>query len=253
MPSTPKLPKANPVLSCFLDETGAISQDRFFGVGLVAIEEPSRLLRAVQNLRDRKHWYKEFHFSSVTRDSLDVYKELVDVCVATAGFRFYCFVADRHVADPVTRFGDAWTAYAKMSEQLVIASLPRGAVGTVVADNYSTPASVLFEEELRFSVNRRLRRLALASVYRADSKAFDGLQAVDLFTSAAAQEFRADAGLASTTNLKAQLADYARKALGAETLLGGWRNETHSVQIYDHGSAATQTKKDGPSEAPGPS
>ena len=233
MPSHPRLPADNPVATCFLDETGSISRDRFFAVGLVSIAEPSRLLRAVQNLRDRKHWYKEFHFSSVTRDTLDLYKELADVTLGTEGIHFYCFVADRQESDPIERFGDSWTAYAKMSEQLVVASFPRGAVVNVVADNYSTPASILFEEELRFSINRRFRRMAVSSVFRSDSKAFDGLQVVDLFTSAAAHEFRANAGLASRTNHKAALADYIRSSLGADTFLSGWRNANHSVAIYD--------------------
>ena len=232
MPSFPRVPAAHPVATCFLDETGSIAKDRFFAVGLVSMEEPSRLLRAVQHLRDQKHWYKVFHYSSVTRGTLDLYKELVDVAIAASGFHFYCFVADRSVADPIARFGDSWTAYAKMSEQLVVASFPRGAVVTVCADNYSTPAAVLFEEELRFSINRRFRRLAVASVYRADSRAFDGLQVADLFTSAAAHEFRASAGLASTTNVKAELATYVRARLGADSFLDGWRNAEHSVQIY---------------------
>lgn len=232
MAKFPKLPSSHPVSTCFLDETGSIAQDRFFAVGLVSIEEPSRLLRAVQNLRDRKHWYKEFHFSSVTKDTLELYKQLVDVSLAAEGIHFYCFVADRQVSDPIARFGDGWTAYAKMSEQLVVASFPLGAVLTVCADNYSTPAAVLFEEELRFGVNRRFRRLAVASVYRGDSRAFDGLQVADLLTSAAAHEFRAAAGLASSTNVKAELASYVRSSLGAESFLAGWRNQEHSVQIY---------------------
>lgn len=239
MVAFPKLPKNHPVSTCFLDETGSISNDRFFGVGLVSIDEPSRLLRRVQNLRDRKHWYKEFHFSSVTRDTLDLYKELVDISLDTEGIHFYCFIADRNAADPVTRFGDRWTAYLKMSEQLVVASFPLGAVVSVVADNYSTPAAVLFEEELRFSINRRFRRMAVQSVYRADSHAFDGLQVVDLFTSAAAFEFRADAGLASASSDKGKLAAHVRAAIGAETCLSGWRNTDHSVQIYDHGNGKT--------------
>ncbi|MFS0867457.1 DUF3800 domain-containing protein [Microbacterium sp. 179-B 1A2 NHS] len=236
MPAHPKLPKDHPVATCFLDETGSISNDRFFGVGLISIDEPSRLLRKVQNLRDRRHWYKEFHFASVTQGTLDLYKELVDITLATDGVHFYSFIADRSVADPVQRFGDRWTAYRKMAEQLVVASVPRGAVVAVVADNYSTPAAVLFEEELRFSVNRRLKRLAVQSVYRADSHAFDGLQVVDLFTSAAAYEFRAAAGLASGHNVKGQLAKHVRDQLGATSCLEGWRDADHSIQVYDHGN-----------------
>ena len=149
----PKLPKSHPVTTCFIDETGAIASDRFFGVGLVSCEEPSKMLRAVQKLRDQTHWYREFHFSSVTRDTLDIYKRLVDTCMSVNDMSFYCFIADRTVADPIARFGDSWTAYGKMAEQLVVASIPRGGVTSIVADNYSTPDVILFEEELRMNIN----------------------------------------------------------------------------------------------------
>lgn len=219
----------------FVDETGAIAKDRFFGIGLIKSAEPSRMLRAVQAFRDKKHWYKEFKFSELTASTVPLYKELVDVILGSGDINFFCFIADRNVADPIARFSDAWTAYAKMAEQLVLAAVKAKEIVSVMADNYSTPATVLFEEDLRANVNRRRNRLVVSSVVRLDSRSSDGLQAVDLFTSAAAFEFRADAGIASKSSPKAELAEYVRRAMGTPTLLGGWRNDDHSVQIYDHG------------------
>lgn len=109
-------------------------------------------------------------------------------------------------------------------------------LAAVMADNYSTPAHVLFEEDLRAAVNRRLDRLALVSVVRLDSRSSDGLQLADLLTSAVAFEFRASVGLAVPTNVKGNLATYVRRHLGASSCLGGWRNRAHSVAIYEHGS-----------------
>lgn len=230
------LPRDHPTASMFLDETGAIAKDRFFGVGMIKCEEASRMLRAVQKLRDQRHWYKEFKFSELTSGTLPLYRDLVDVVLGSSGrINFFCFVADRTVADPIDRFSDAWTAYAKMAEQLVTAGLRAKEIVSVMADNYSTPDTVLFEEDLRASVNRRRGRLAVASVVRLDSRSSDGLQVVDLFTSAAAFEFRAHAGIASPTSPKAELSKYVRERMGAVTLLGGWRNDDHSVQVYDHG------------------
>ena len=120
----------------------------------------------------------------------------------------FCFVADRRVADPIARFGSAWDAHAKLAEQLVVAACRPDELVALMADNFSTPDPVLFEQDLRAAVDRRLRRLALVSVVRLDSRSSDGLQAVDLLTSAVAHELRADAGLA------------------------GWRNGRHSVQIF---------------------
>ncbi|MGW4394875.1 DUF3800 domain-containing protein [Amycolatopsis nivea] len=220
----------------FLDETGAISRDRFFGVGLLKASEPSRVLRRIQKLRDRKHWYKEIKFSETTADSLGLYKAVADECLEQGDVEFFCFISDREKADPVARFGTTWDAYSKLAEQLVCASLRSTELMSLLADNYSTPDSVLFEEDLRSRVNKRLRGLGLVSVCRLDSRASDGLQLADLLTSAVAFEFRADAGLASKTSPKAKLAAHVRQQMGTPSCLGGWRNSRHSVAMYHHGS-----------------
>jgi len=219
----------------FVDESGAIANDRFFAVGLVKCHVPSRLMRGIQKLRDRKHWYTEFKFSELTLGKLGLYKELVDQCLSVGDLSFFGFISDRQVADPIARFGDAWTAYGKMAEQMVVASIDPDELMSVVADNYSTPDEVLFEERLKRDVNRRMGRLAVTTVCRLDSKASDGLQIADLFTSATAFEFRAAAGLASETSPKGRLAEYVRTSLGAKSFLSGWRNDLHSVQIYANG------------------
>ena len=166
---------------------------------------------------------------------MPIYKKILDLCLTSTDLKFYCFVADRSLADPIVRFGDRWTAYEKMAEQLVLASIRSPTIVSVLADNYSTPDEILFEDELKAGVNRRLNRLAVTTVIRLDSKTSDGLQVVDLLTSAAVFEFRAAAGLASSSNDKAELAAYVRGRLGVDSFLNGWRDENHSVQVYDHG------------------
>jgi hypothetical protein len=218
-----------------LDETGAIAKDRFFAVGLLKSREPARLLRSIQKLRDRRHWYSEFKFTDTTRDSLSLYKEFIDLIAADSAVEFFSFVADRRRADPIERFGSHWEAYAKLAEQLVVACVRGEELVAILADNYSTPDYILFEESLKASANGRLKRLAVTSVCRLDSKSSDGLQAVDMLTSAIAFEFRADAGLASHKSAKGELSSYVRGVLGADTCLAGWRNSRHSVAVYDHG------------------
>lgn len=198
--------------------------------------EASRVLRRIQKLRDRRHWYKEIKFSNVTKDALDFYKSVVDECLSHGDVDFFCFVSDRESADPVERFGSHWEAYSKLAEQLVVASLRPAELMSLMADNYSTPDYVVFEEQIRARVNSRIKRLAVVSVCRLDSKSSDGLQLADLLTSAAAFEFRVNAGLASHENPKGTLAAYVRQRLGTSTCLKGWRNTRHSVALYNHGS-----------------
>lgn len=230
----PVLRKDHPVATAFLDETGAISKDRIFGIGLLKLNHPSRFLRAIQKLRDETHWYNEIKYYDVTKGSLWFYKRVVDVCAAATDLEFFSFVADRETSDPVARFGTHWDAYGKLAEQLVVASFHPDELVALMADNYSTPDSVLFEEDLRAAVNRRLNRLALISAVRLDSRASDGLQVVDLLTSSVAHEFRVATGLASTGNAKAEIAAYVRSMLGTPSCLGGWRNGRHSIQVYGH-------------------
>lgn len=231
------LPRDHPCATVFLDETGAIARDRYFAVGVVKAPEMAPVLRALQKFRDQKQWYGEIHFTYLKPRALDLYKRVVDLVLDPAsGVEFWCFVADRDVADPIVRFGSAWDAYSKLAEQLVHASIRPGEVIAVMADNYSAPDHVLFEQQLRSSVNRRQKRLAVASVCRLDSKCCDGLQIADLLTAAVAHEFRAKAGLASTTGPKAELAAHVRAALGTKSCLGGWRSAAHSVQLYGNGT-----------------
>lgn len=183
----------------FLDESGSISQDRFFTVGCLKLSEPSILLREVQKLRDRHHWYGELHWVDLTAKALPFYKEVVKV-VAAADADFSCFVADRQKDDPVARFGGPWAAYQKLASQLILGSIRARELLTVLADNYSTPDHVKFEEDVRADVNRRLGRLAVLTVCRLDSKSTDALQIVDLLTSAVTFEFRQSVGLAGQTS-----------------------------------------------------
>ena len=226
----------------FLDESGSISQDRFFAVGCLKLAEPSILLRQVHKLRDQYHWYKEIHFARVTNGALPFYKEVVRV-VARSDAEFSCFVADRQANDPVVRFGSPWKAYQKLAEQLIVGSLRPRELLTVLADNYSTPDFVKFEEDIRADLNRRLERLAVLTVCRLDSQSTDALQIVDLLTSAVAFEFRQHAATAATGNAKADLAKYVRTEYGVASFLGGCKPPPLNVAIYTHRSRGVTKRK----------
>lgn len=227
-----ELDRFHPTAVGFLDETGSISSDRFFAVGLLKLSEPSVLLRSLQLFRDQRHWYSEIHFTDVTRQNLGVYKRVVDVIVNANACYFSCFVADRQEADPIRRFGNPWVAYERLAEQLILGSIKPRELVAVMADNYSTPAHVQFEEDVKFEVNRRLGRLAVTSVCRLDSKSADPLQLVDLLTGAVTFEFRQDAGLGSARSPKGQLAKYVRDQFGFTTVLNGCKVEAFNVAKY---------------------
>jgi hypothetical protein len=231
-----QLPPDYATAVAFVDESGSIASDRFFAVGCLKLGEPTWLLRRIQRWRDQRHWYQEIHFADLTRGTLGLYREVVDI-LSVEDLQFSCFIADRQVADPVARFGSSANAYEKLAEQLLIGSIARNEVLTVLADDYSTPDVNPFEVVVRREVNRRLGCLAVASVVRIDSKAAVPLQLVDLLTSAVAFEFRQDAGLAGTTSPKAGLAAYVRTQFKVATFLKGVRTPKMNVQVYRRGTS----------------
>jgi hypothetical protein len=215
----------------FLDESGAISHDRFFAVGCLKLAEPSVLLRRIQKLRDQHHWYGEIHWVDVTKDSFPFYSSVIDV-IAESEAEFSCLVADRESADAVARFGSPWRAYEELAAQLLIGAIGPGELVTVLADNYSAPDGVVFEQDVKREVNSRLQRLAVTSVCRLDSNAADPLQMVDLMTSGVTFEFRQAAGLAGRRSPKARLAGKLRIALAVSSFLEGCRKGRVNVQLY---------------------
>jgi hypothetical protein len=209
-----------PTAMAFLDESGTISKDRFFAVGCLKLDEPSVLLRAIEKLRDQHHWYGEIHWVDLTQKSAPFYGQVAHE-IAQSDAQFSCFVADRQQADPIARFGTEWRAYEKLAVQLLLGSIRPEELVTVIADKYSTPDHIVFEQDVRSEVNYRLKRLAVTSVCRLDSKAADPLQLVDLLTGAITFEFRQAAGLAGTATPKALLASSIRQGYGVTSVLGG--------------------------------
>jgi hypothetical protein len=229
----PVLPKTTPTSLAFLDESGAISQDRHFTVGCLKLTDPDILLRRLAKLRDRRRWYSEIHFSQLKPRSLALYSEVVDLLVAS-DFSFSCFVVDRNVSDPVTRFGGPWVAYERLATQLLVGSIKPGELTTVLADEYSSPDHIHFERDVCTAVNDRLDRLAVTKVLRLRSNAADGLQLADLLTSAITFEFRESVGDAGSASPKAQLAKDLRIKFGVSSYLGGYRDSRFNVAIYGH-------------------
>lgn len=230
-PSKQELPEDHPTGMVFLDESGSIARDRFFAVGCLKLPEPSVLLRQVQKLRDRTETHHEIHFSDATKDSLPFYRSVVDLVAASNG-SFSCFVVDRDKSDPVARFGSHWLAYEKLAKQLLLGTIRPRELLVVLADAYSTPDDVVFEQDVRTGVNQKLGRLGVVSICRLDSKSTDALQIVDLLTSAVAFEFRQAAGMAAKSNPKANLAKHVRGKYGVTTCLEGCKEGRLNVAVY---------------------
>lgn len=230
-PST--LHRSHPTSVAFFDETGAIASDRFFTVGLLRVDDHASLLKEVKALRKRRGFWDEFKWSGITGGNQRAYLELIDLLVASPA-KFSCFVADRHVADPVARFGSTFAAYEKLATQLLIGSVRPYELTSVLADNYSAPNDRCFENSVRRECNARLDRLAVVSVVQVDSAATEGLQLVDVLTGAVGFGFRADAGMASHLSHKGRVAAQLRTLCGVSDFNAGHNDADFNVKIYEH-------------------
>jgi hypothetical protein len=218
----------------FLDETGALSspRDPFFAVGMLRCREPYAILRPIQRIRDRQHFYDEIKWNKVSAKKLPLLCDLIDVYWSCSDASFSAFIVDKRQHDVITRFGGQFEAYDGLARQLVIGSVRRGETMWIIADEYSTPPGVRFEENVRDYVNRRARGgHAVAGVCRMRSSGVDVLQIADLLLGAAVYEHKQVRGLVKYKP-KADLLEYIKERTGVPTFIGGYHDDRTNVAEY---------------------
>lgn len=238
MPKVPKRPRRQSKLKHafgFLDETGSLGGDRdpFFAVGMLRSRDPYDLLRPIQRIRDKQHFYDEIKWSKVSAKKLPLLQDLVDVfCSSSASFS--ALVADKQEHDVIGRFGGQFEAYDFMARQLVWGSVHRSETMWIVADEYSTPPGHHFEENVRDYVNRKLRRDAVAGVCRMRSTGVDLLQLIDLILGAVVYEYKGERGAVELASYKpkVQLLDHIKERVGVRTFVGGHKDTKLNIQDY---------------------
>lgn len=219
----------------FLDETGTLGghRDPFFAVGLLRCIDPYRLLRPMQRIRDRQHFYDEIKWNKVSSKKLPLLLDLLNVFLSSDA-TFSAFVTDKRQHDVIGRFGGPFAAYEGLARQLVRGSIRRGETMWIIADEYSTPPGETFEENVRDHVNKRLRRQAVAGVCRMRSTGVDLLQMIDLLLGAVVYEYKANSGVVGLASYKpkVQLLEHLKERMGVETFVGGYRDERLNIVEY---------------------
>jgi hypothetical protein len=211
----------------FLDETGTLAspRDPYFAVGLMRTRDPYELQRPIQRIRDKQHFYDEIKWSRVSAKKLPLLKTLVDVFFASPA-TLSVFVADKQKHDPIAHFGGQFKAYECLARQLVLGSIKRGETMFLIADEYSTPPTETFEENVRDYVNKKLRRKATAGVCRMRSSGVDLLQLIDLLLGAVVYEYKANSGLVGLGDYKpkVKLLEHIKEKAGVDSFLGDYRD-----------------------------
>ncbi|WP_433184885.1 DUF3800 domain-containing protein [Actinoallomurus sp. CA-150999] len=242
MTSETFLSVGHPSAAAFIDESGSVSNDRFFVLGCMKTWAAAELARKVRLYRDRAHFYQEIHFARMTAATRRHHMGMVDLLVAALAegtLSFSSCIVDREDFDVVAYCGGAYNAYEAVATRLLIDAVDGAELISVIADDYSSPKGVTFEENVQVAVNSTLGRLVIPSLIRMDSRASDLLQLADLLTSLVGFDYRADAGLASKVSPKGRFVAEARKRLGCPTFVNasasGFRVRGFPAPFLDRG------------------
>ena len=192
-------PKPRLHLFGYLDETGLLHSpptDQLFALGLLTVQNPRDLHRAIINYKNSKNFRSEFKFTDLTRQNLPLYKGLVDIFFQHANQRFYVSVYDKRKLS----VKDHNKAYNTYCGNLISAALSGGNQKvseyiTVLADDVSTPKDDKFEVEVRERIKRQSRRNALFGMCRLESHAVAELQLCDVLLGAVNYSYKMRLGL----------------------------------------------------------
>jgi hypothetical protein len=186
------VPNPYPASTFFLDESGTKATDTFVIAGL-KVRHPGALARDVKDLRDRHGVQHELKFGGITRDSLPMYYDLVDLLERSDAHLVGCVVVDGP-GNPFKDHDHRWQAHAEVAARLLAGCINRRELACAVMDGISTPRGCALDDTVKRIVNERLTSTSLISAVCLDSKSNDLLQIADMIASSVRFERRRAAG-----------------------------------------------------------
>jgi len=198
----------------FMDETGVLSNDpqqRFFALGLLKLENTSKLFQDVKNLKDRYglNGRFEFKFTGIKRNGdLALHKELIDICFAYPDFFFACIILDKDAFGHSLSSPTTWDMQLDLAKKHIKSSIKAEERVAVIADYLTKPnnSNRYFEDELQ-----RLKKVFNACMIESDSSVF--VQIVDIFIGCIVYRHKIEHGLARETTPKGKLVLYIESKL----------------------------------------
>jgi Protein of unknown function (DUF3800) len=219
VPEAVHVPPKYPTAMIFVDESAVkVSAGRFFVVGAIKVRKPGRLLRSVQDIRDRHSYMDEFKFSKITRARTPVFSELIDVLEQSDAHIAACIVDRTRGADPFDSSDPQWVAHARITAKLLVGIINRRELAAALLDQVTTPRGYAFDDTVREMVNARMRATSLVAATCADSSSNDGLQLADLVAGAVAHQCGQSASTSSPTSHKGKIAARLAAAYGVAGL-----------------------------------
>lgn len=219
-------PKPRSHVFGYLDETGLLhtsNTDRIFALGLLICPNPRELHRAIINLKNKRHFHQEFKLSSVSKQNLRVYLELIDVFFACTNARFHCLVVDKTKASQLLVKKKHQVAYNKLAAKLIAGAIDYKKARSseyisLLADDVSTSKDDKFEKIIRETIRKKHRRNALFGVARLESHAVSEIQIVDVLVGLVAYSYKIKMGLVRGSGARLRLVKHLQKKLNIKEL-----------------------------------
>jgi Protein of unknown function (DUF3800) len=231
------LPEDYPTATIYLDESGVIKTDRFFGIG--CLRAGPDLSRALGRYRQKLECFDEIHWSRFDKAAavggrlFDLGVAAIDTFFDLEDVSFCCTVADRQNGDLLKSYRTGWKAYEGLSIGALEASIGERELVSVMADHVDTPPHVRFEEAVAAGLNRSRGRLTVTTVTRLHSHAVDGLQLADLLLGAAMFDFRRGAARErpDVDSQKAKLSEYLLRRCDIPTFRPGGKDIDGKIKV----------------------
>jgi hypothetical protein len=207
----------------FLDETGLLmTNDRLFGMGLLVPGDNRLFHKEVVKFRQRKGYNDEFKFSLVRRNSLALYKDLVNIFFESPHSRFVAFFYDKQKYK--VKNGQYKKAYNSIAGRVIAETIKYSSANvseyiTVLADDVSTSDDDNFEKEVKNKIKKKLRRNALFGMCRLESHALTEIQICDVMLGTIAYAHKVSMGIIKTPMpAKIELVKHIQKHVGVDLL-----------------------------------
>lgn len=221
----------------FIDESGNLSSERYFGLGMLLIEEVGSLYDAIKpyyyhareiaraqkektinDYRENGRYDElvkiakstktfELKFKLINYTNNAVYRNLVGTLFNYTEARFSTIVIDREDPNfkPGSIFSDPWSMYISYAATLIAGDLNnlKNCRICVLADDLTKPSGIkeTFEETLRKKIRSKLRKdgkiRSIFNITRLESHSSLMLQLVDILLGSVMYDFKYEAGLIS--------------------------------------------------------
>lgn len=221
---------------CFIDESGTldIKSQPYFTVGMIKCSQPYYLQQKIKYIRSKNRFWWELKFNNLNKVKINIALEILDVLFETRSIKFASYTIDKKSKYFKKEFsGNPWIAYEQIVKQLLIGNLGKNEVLIVLADDMTAPKIIKFEVNIKNSVNKKFKRLAIAGVCRLDSKTNDLLQLTDLLIGSINYELLLKEKIIDKPSLyKGKFIEKFKENLGVKMLTNNFRNYAFNIRYH---------------------